>query len=477
MDESPLSTLQKSLRLNLDTTVYGTFAEIGAGQEVARWFFLAGRAAGTVAKTMSAYDMTISDAIYGKSDRYVSRMRLEAMLTHEYALLVERLRETRGATTKFFVFADTAATRRQGTTEDGHGWLGIRFQDVPGVEPSEVMVHMLLRDAERVREQDALGIVGVNLIYAATFHRDDADVFLRSLRDNVFPDRVEIDMIRFTGPAFTKIDNRVMALRLVRHGLTEATMFTPEGEVVQPAEVLFKKPLVIARGRFRPATLATVDLIERTVTQFSVEPELNGEVPVVVAELTVRDLRSQPAAGTGATTESDIDEADFLARVDVLHTLGYLVLISNHARYFRLVEHLLRYTQQPIAIALGIAAICAIMDEEHYGDLPGSSLEAVGRLFARNVRVYVAASRDRATGAILTAANLPVAPNLRHLYAHLLEHRNVVGLQAYTEACIGIDPDEVLGWIRSGNPAWEASVPAAASSVIKAGRLFGLRSP
>lgn len=476
MDESPLSTLQKALRLNLDATVYGTFAEIGAGQEVARAFFLAGRAAGTVAKTMSAYDMAISDAIYGKSDRYVSRMRLEAMLSHEYGLLLERLAETRGAATKFFVFADTAATRRQNSPEDGHGWLGIRFQHEPGAEPSEVMLHVLLRDAERVREQDALGIVGVNLIYAASFLRDDADAFLRSLRDNVFPDRVEIDMIRFTGPAFPTIDNRVVALRLVRLGFTEATMFTPEGEVVQPSEVLFKKPLVIARGRFRPVTLATVDLIERTVAQFSAEPELNGEVPVVVAELTVRDLGSQLGAGACATTNGEIDEADFLARVDVLRTLGYLVLISNHARYFRLVEHLLRYTQRPIAIALGMAAIRAIMDEQHYSDLPGSSLEAVGRLFARNVRVYVAASRDRTSGELLTAANLPVAPHLRHLYAHLLAHRNVEELHGHAEACAGIDPDEVLGWIQSGNPAWEACVPPTAASVIKAGRLFGLTS-
>lgn len=465
MNETPLSTFQKALHLNLDATVHGTFAEIGAGQEVARWFFQVGHAAGTVAKTMSAYDMVISDAIYGKADRYVSRMRLEAMLTHEYALLLERLTPTRGPTSRFFVFADTVATRRHGAKEDGHGWLGVRFQMAPGSEPSDILIHVVLRDPERVREQEAIGIVGVNLIYAASFLHDDPLLLLRSLRDNVFPERIEIDMIKCTGPAFAAIDNRLMALRLVSEGLAEAAMFTPEGEVVQPAEVLYKRPILIERGRFRPATLVTVDLITRTLAQFSTEPELNGEGPVVVAEMTVRDL--------GSAEGKEIDERDFLARVDLLHTLGFTVLISNHSRYFRLVEHLSRYTQRPIAFALGVSALRAIMTSEHYGDLAGSALEAVGRLFAQHVRVYLYPSRDPASGALITAATVPIDPALRHLYAHLLEHRNVVPLESYDEACLAIDPEVVLQQIEAGDSAWEACVPPAAALAIKRGRLFG----
>ena len=465
MSEVPLGTFQKALRLNVDATVYGTFAEIGAGQEVARWFFQVGHAAGTVAKTMSAYDMAISDAIYGKSDRYVSRQRLEAMLTHEYALLVERLTAKRGATNKFFVFADTTATRRHGSKEDGHSWLGVRFQAEPGDAPSEILIHAVTRDPERIREQEAIGIVGVNLIYAATFLRDDPRRLLRSLRDNVFPERIEIDMIKCAGPAFATVDNRLMALWLVREGLTEAAMFTPEGEVVQPAEILYRRPILVHRGRFNPATRATVDLLDRTLVQFSAEPELNGEKPVVVAEMTVKDL--------GAADGVEVDEADFLARVDVLRTLGYMVLISNLGRYFRLVEHLLRYTQRPIGFALGVSALHAILKDEHYKDLAGAMLEAVGRLFAQNVRIYLYPMRDPSSGAILTADTISIAPPLKHLFAHLTEHRNVVSLASYDETCLSIDSDEVLRQIRSGDVAWERCVPAEAVEAIKRGRLFG----
>lgn len=425
MHEPGLSTVQKALRLNLDATVHGTFAQIGAGQEVVRWFFQVGHAAGTVAKTMSAYDMVVSDAIYGKADRYVSRLRLEAMLTHEYDLLLERLAPTRGPTSKFFVFADTVATRRHGAKEDGHGWLGVRFQRAPGAAPSDILIHVVLRDPEHVREQEVVGIVGGNLIYAASFLVADPLQLLRSLRDNVYPERIEIDMIKCTGPALAAVDSRLMALRLVHEGLAEVVMFTPAGEVVQPAEVLYKRPILIERGPFRPATPGFVDLIPRTPVQFSSEPELNGEPPVVVAEMTVSDFCS--------TEGAQIDESDFLARVDALHTLSYTVLISNHGTYFRLVEHLSRYTQRPIAFALDVSALGAIMASEHGGDPARGALEAVGRLFARHVRVYLCPSRDPASGALITAETVTIDPTLRHIYAHLLENRNVVPLASHDE--------------------------------------------
>src|SRR5437868_8678617 len=276
MANEKLDTNQKALQINVDAKRYGTFAEIGAGQEVARWFFRVGGAAKTVAKTISAYDMAVSDAIYGPTDRYVSRRRLRAMLKYEYNLLLERLKETRGANTAFFAFANTVATSR----EEGHGWLAIRFQSKPGAEASEIMIHVRMLDKENIRQQEALGIIGVNLIHGSFYLHEQPEALIRSLLDNLTWERVEVDMIRFAGPAFERVDNRLMALQLVRQGLTEAAMFTAEGEAVQWAEVLHKRPVLVLRGSFHPVTTATLDVLERALEQFVADPALEGESPV-----------------------------------------------------------------------------------------------------------------------------------------------------------------------------------------------------
>src|SRR6478752_10701062 len=286
MVNEKLDTNQKALQINVDAKRYGTFAEIGAGQEVARCFFRAGGAAGTVAKTISAYDMAVSDAIYGATDRYVSRHRLRSMLDYEYGLLEQRLKEKRGSKTAFFVFANTVATRRDG----GNGWLGIRFQDEPGAAPSEIVIHVRMLDKENVRQQEALGIIGVNLIYGTFYLHRQPELLIRSLLDNLTWERVEVDMIRFSGPAFAGLDDRLMALQLVREGLTEAAMFTSQGEAIQWAEALYNKPVMVQRGSFRPVTKATLDVLERGVEQFLQEPELKGEQPQVLMEMTLRHL-------------------------------------------------------------------------------------------------------------------------------------------------------------------------------------------
>src|SRR5438094_288425 len=325
MKDEISSTAQKALRINIDATRYGAFAEIGAGQEVARWFFRAGGAAGTVAKTISAYDMAVSDAIYGPTDRYVSRQRLHAMLDYEYDLLRERLHEKRGAKTAFFVFANTVATRR----EEGQGWLGIRFQAEPGADPSEILIHVRMLDKENVRQQEALGIIGVNFIHGAFYLHHEPESLIRSLLDNLTWERVEVDMIRFSGPAFARVDNRLMALQLVRQGLTEAAMLSAKGEAVQWAEVLYNKPVLVQRGSFRPVTKATLDVLERGFEQFVREPELKGQTPVVLMEMTLRHL----------TTGDIIEEEDFLHRADTLSALGKTVLISNFRRFHRVAAH------------------------------------------------------------------------------------------------------------------------------------------
>ena len=463
MNENPLSPSEKALRMNQDATVYGTFAEIGAGQEVVRWFFQVGGATGTVAKTISAYDMVVSDAIYGRTERYVSRKRLESMLTYEYDLLLERLGPLRGDKIAFFVFADTTATHSRTRHADGHGWLGVRFQTVPRAEPSQLILHVTTHDNEPSREREAIGLMGVNLLYGAVYQHSEPEALVASLLDNLSRDRIEIDMIKFSGPAFANVDNCLMSLRLVEHAFTDAAMFTAAGEVVQPAEVLYQRPILVERGRFRPVNLLTWDLLEKGVEQFRSEPELQGEDPVSLVEITVRDLPSRQG----------VDERDFLDRVDVLRTLGQTVLISNHGPYYRLVEHLSRYTKKKIGIALGIPALTGILDDQHYEELPGRTLEAVGRLFARNVRMYLYPHWDSASGKLITTETVQVPTQFRHLYAHLLEDGYVVPIQRSNPEFRSIDSDEVLRLIQSGDPAWDRMVPPAVAAAIKQKQLFG----
>jgi len=463
MNDRTLSPAQKAFQINRDADKYGTFAEIGAGQEVARWFFRVGGAAGTVAKTISAYDMAVSDAIYGPAERYVSRQRLQAMLDHEYGLLLERLDAKRGATTAFFVFADTVATHSFTRQEEGHGWLGIRFQTAPRQPPSDIVLHVRMLEKENFRQQEALGIIGVNLIHGAFYLHRDPETLIGALLDNLTWERVEVDMIRFHGPAFASVDNRLMALILVKQGLTEAAMFTAQGEAVQWNEVLYKKPVLVQRGRFRPITRATVDVLERAVEEFLREPDVRGETPVVLLEMNLRQL----AAGEA------IDHQDFLDRADTLAPLGRTVLVSNFRRYHRLAAYLARYTQKPIGLAMGAGKLAEIFNPAYYNRDEGGLLGGLGQLFKNPGRLYIYPFLNFATGEIHTAANFPIAPELRHLYAHLRENGFIRDIPNYDPECLRIRSQDVLDKIRSRDPSWEQLVPAPIVEVIKRKRLFG----
>ncbi len=454
---------EKALRINLDPTIYGTFAEIGAGQEVARWFFHVGGAAGTVAETISAYDMAVSTARYGQASRFVSRERLQAMLECEWAKLLERLAPSRGDRCTFFVFADTVATRSYSRTEDGSGWLGVRFQTAPGGDPSEVLLHVHLHDPEPVRQQEDLGLLGLNLLYGTVFHHADPHALVRTLMDGLHRTRVEVDVVAFSGPAFAGVDNRLVALALVEQGLTDATMFTADGEIVQPSEVLYKRPILLARGAFRPITRLGLDILERGRSQFLAEAGLGTEEPVVLTELSFGDL----SAGGGR-----VDHADFLARADTLRTLGTSVMVSRFGRYFALVDHLASYTTRPIGIALGLPGLAQIVEASHYDDLAGGLLEAAGRLFKSNVTLYVYPGRG-ADGARLTIDTVPLGPLARHLRDYLVAAGRVHQIPDCTEAYLGLDSAAVLDGIRAGDAAWEAMVPPPVAEVIRRRRLFG----
>jgi len=462
MANEHLDTTQKARQINLDARRYGTFAEIGAGQDVARWFCRVGGAAKTVAKTISAYDMAVSDAIYGPTERYVSRRRLKAMLDYEYDLILERLDDQRGGTTAFFAFANTVATRR----EEGHGWMGIKFQAEPGADPSEIYIHVRMLDKENVRQQEALGVIGVNLAFGCFYNHHQPDALIRSLLDDLTWERVEVDMIRFAGPAFSKVDNRLMALQLVREGLTEAAMFTAQGEAVQWAEVLYEKPVMVLRGSFRPLTKAALDVLERGLEQFVPEPDLKGESPVVLMEMTLRHL----------TTPEGIDAVDFLQRADTLRASGQTVLVSNFRRFHRLASYLSRYTKRPLGIALGASNLKEIFDESFYNESEGGLLGGLGQLFKNPARLYVYPHLELESGQLITAETYPIASHLRHLYTHLLENRYVQGMRNYNIDLARIRRREVMAGIQAGDNTWESLVPAPIVALIKRDKLFGYAS-
>ena len=485
-----LTTNRKALTINLDEHKYGTFAEIGAGQEVARIFFQAGGASGTVAKTISAYDMTFSDAIYGKAPRYVSRERLNLMLDHEYQLLLERLAASRGERTTFFVFADTVAARNYKGTNEAHGWMGIRFQTEPGGPPNEIMIHVRMWDKENVLQQEALGIVGTNLIYGAFYYRDDPQRIAQSLIDNLTADRIEVDMLRFSGPAFKHVDNRLMSLSLVQFGLTNAVMFGPNGDVLQPSEVLYKKAILVERGSFRPVTHVNVDMLNCATAQFVQEPLVKGKEVIVLMEITMNNLL---AAGS-------IDAQDFLSRVDLLADIGFTVLISNYSEYFRLTSYFRRYTKEMIGVAMGINNLLEIFNEKYYENLEGGILESFGRLFRNSVKLYIYPMRQDAYGhylgtgqttaaptatnassfaasVLITAKNVQVVDHLRNLYNHLLENHYIECIVGYDTSILHIFSRDVLRRIKENDPTWEEMAPPSVVAAIKNRRLFGYTPP
>ncbi len=462
MSGTSLTTSQKALAINLAAKWYGSFAEIGGGQEVSRWFFKVGGAAGTVAATISAYDMGVSDARYGLAKRYVSRERLSAMLEYEFAQVSERLREKHGDKRSFFGFANTVATRRFKSAEHGRGWIGIRFQTTPHGEPSQIMLHAHLHDMLAEREQDALGVLGANLIYAAFFLHEKPLELVGSLMDDLSRERVEIDMIKLSGPAFAKVDNRLMSLQLVEQGFTDAAMFTAEGEVVQPSEVLYKKPILLERGTFRPVTNVTFDILERAKERFLKEPGIEKQAPVVIAEMTLRNLLST----------AEVAHTDFLARADILTALGFDVLISGFEADHQVAEYLSAYTDKPIGLAVGLPRVRQYVQEQFYTELPGGVLEGVGRLYKRSVKSYIYPALDPKTGHIETFDEMAMPAPWEHLHRLLRDLGRAQSIPSSNDAWLSIESEQVLALIQKDDRRWESMVPKKVAEIIKRKALF-----
>ncbi len=463
MQDEVNSTLQKALEINLDPHKYGTIAEIGAGQEIARFFFQAGGAAGTLAKTMSAYDMQFSDAIYGEEEngRYVSRSRLEKMLEKEFRLLGERIQDSRPKNSCFFAIADTVKAAGYKTRGQCHGWLGIRAQLYPGAPPSDIILHVRMLDNSNRQQQFALGVLGVNLIYGAFTHYRNPERLVETLMDNLDPGRIEINMINFQGPYFDEIDNRLMALHLVKSNMTGAVMFSPEGEVLPPSDALYKKHCLLFRGSFRPITNVNMDMARCGKEQFINEDQTDEERMVLLAELTMANLMN----------EGEIDTQDFLARVDMLGAQGFTVLISNYLRFFRLRSYLNEFTKRKIGIVLGVPNIKDIFDEKYYTDLEGGILEAFGKLFSGNIRLYVYPVLGD-DGELVTLENVRVSNRVRLLLRHLVENSCIVPLEGANTELMQIQSRDVLKAIRQGRTNWKDAVPEVVYETIVSKRLF-----
>jgi hypothetical protein len=466
-DRPKLSTNQKALKINLDPIRYGTFAEIGAGQEVARWLFKVGGAAGSISKSISAYDMAVSDAIYGRCKRYVSRERLQSMLDYEHHLNLERLRSLREDSTAFFAFADTVAALNYEGTNECHGWMGVKFQSHPRDDDSQIIIHVRMRDRENALQQEVLGIVGVNLLYGAFFLHHKPELMLESLLDNLTTERVEIDMVEFSGIEFRHVDNRVMSLKLVQLGLSGAAMFGPAGDVLQPSEVLRRRPVLVERGSFRPVTKVNIDMIKSARERFAAEPEVKEDQIVELMEITMRNLLA-----TGK-----IDLSDFLARADTLAAAGKTVLISDYFEYYRLGAYLTRYTSEPFAVTMGAASLRDLFTEQYYAGLEGGILEAFGRLFTKNLRIYVYPLRDPATGGLSTVENVEMPAGMNNLYRHLVECGRIKQLNNFDESVLHIFSRDVLKRIENCDASWEDMVPSEIAKVIKSRQFFGYRDP
>lgn len=462
-----LTPKQKALAINLDHNIYGTFAEIGAGQETVRHFFRAGGASNTIAKAMSAYDKDYSNSIYGKEEknRFVTQNRLKKMLKHEIKLIDERLDNTETPNRRFFSYANTVTTINYHKTFKGHGWVGIMFQHSPNGEYSEILIHVRFRENEASLQQETLGSLGVNLIYGAFNLYDNPRELIKSLYDDISVDKIEIDTIHFEGPAFPYVDNRLMSLQLVKKGMTDAVIFNSEGKNMLPADILYKKDVFAVRGSFRPVTLVNTNMFEQGLKMFLKDTEGKPEDTVIIFEITTFNLRA-----TGK-----IDERDFLDRVDVLAKLGYTVMISNFAEYYRLAEYFTTYNIRYFGVAMGVNNLQMVFDEEYYEHLSGGILEAFGKFFRKDMRVYLYPYKDPETHELLTSKNLKVNDNVKELYKYFIANRRIVDIVDYNPDFSEIYSREVLAKIAKHETGWENQLPEGVAEMIKERGLFGYK--
>ncbi len=471
MEREILSTNRKALRINLNRLIYGSFAEIGGGQEVARHFFQAGGASGTVAKTISAYDKSFSDKLYNKNreGRYVSEGRLQKMLDTEYSDLTGLLKDGRSPETTFFSFANTVETLNYDRSNDAHGWMGVKFQFRPGTEANEVIMHVNLKENDALLQQQTLGVLGVNLIFACFYHNDKPNEFLRSLLDNLSRDRIEIDMVRMSGPDLDYVDNRLLAVQLVKNDMTSAVMFDRKGNVQQASDMLYKKNVLAFRGSFRPITYVGFDMLKSSFSIFKKDRHYQRDNTIAVCEMTLNNLME----------EGELDERDFLDRVDILNGMGQHVMVSTFREYYKLVGYFSRFKIGRLRIVIGIPTFLNVLDEKYYENLRGGILEALGRLFPENVKFYVYPTlssvdiiKKETSGDLITTRNIELNEKIRPLFDYLLNCGKIIDIKNVKKDRLYISSPYVLKMIKENIPGWELMVPNYIEEVIKTRKLF-----
>ncbi len=457
------SLKDKALRINLNENIYGTFAEIGAGQETVRHFFRSGGSSGTIAKAMSAYDKDFSDAIYGveADGRYVTESRLKKMLTHEVELMEKRLSREKHPNKLFFSYANTVATIDFAKQFKGHGWVGIKYQIEPEEAYNEIIIHIRFKETDAKLQQETLGVLGVNLVYGAFYKYNDPKKLLRYLYDHLDKDQLEIDTINFSGPRFADVDNRLMSLQLVKNGMTDAVMFNPDGNNILPASILYKKNILALRGSFRPVTKVNMDMYEKSLRMFIEENKVEKDNTLVVFEITLSNLRS----------DGEIDERDFMDRAKLLCSLGQTVMISNFQEFYKVVEYFSNYTKARMGLAMGVNNLVDIFDEKYYRHLSGGILEAFGKLFYRDLKVFLYPMLDD-NGEIVNSENLKVHPRMKELYKFFKFNGKVVDIDDFDPHTLEVFSREVLKMISNGKKGWEAMLPQGIAELIKRDRLF-----
>lgn len=462
--EIQTSIRDKALKINLNKNIYGSFAEIGAGQETARHFFRSGAASRTIAKAMSAYDKQFSDAIYTvePDGRYVTENRLKKMLNHEMMLLEQRIDPNINPDRYYFSFANTVTTIDFAKKFKGHGWLGVKFQTEPKGAYNEIVIHVQFKENDVNLQQHTLGILGVNLIYGAFYQNHQPKKLIDQLYDHLDKDQIEIDTINFHGPCFEKVDNRLMSLYLVKNHMTEAVMFSPEAKNILPANALFRKNILLLRGSFRPVTTVNVNMYKKSLSLFQKENHIQDDNIQVVFELTLNNLLK----------EGSIDEEDFLHRAELLCALGYTVMISNFKEYFKVVDYCSQYSSEYKALTIGVKSIYEIFNEEHYTNLKGGLFEGLGRLFKNNLKIYLYPIIDENDN-IIHSKNLVLKnKNVQPIYDYFLNNNYIVDIENYELKNLKIFSHHVLEKIQNNDEAWKNMVPEEIVSIIENRGLF-----
>ncbi len=455
--ENILSTKDKALRINLNENIYGTFSEIGAGQEVARHFFRAGGASGTIAKTMSAYDKGFSDAIYGIENdlRYVTQSRLTKMLNHEINLLESRVDRATHTEKMFFSFANTVATIDFAKKYKGHGWMGIKFQTDSKAEYSEIKLHVRFHLPEAKAQQEILGLMGVNLIYGAYYKHNKPRSLIRYLYDHIDPTTIEIDTINFSGPLFKDVDNRLLSLELIKNGMTQAVMFGPDGKNILPAAELYKKNILTIRGSFRPVTKVNEDMYEKSLQLIKNDKKFTDKNTISIFEITLSNLTSQ----------GELDEQDFLDRAKLLCSMGKTVMITNFQEYYKLSEYFSKYTDKKVFLTMGVDNLIKVFDENYYTDLEGGILEAFSKLFTKNITILLYPMLQK--NKIIDSSNLVVSGSMKNLYKYFVKNLRILDISDYNRTYLSIFSWDVLKKIQSNQKGWESSLPDNVSDLIK----------